>query len=351
MSRPVAAPHAQHDHHDAHDHDEHGGHDHDEHHHGRRTGLVARVVHRLRPHSHDHADRTDTALESTAEGIRAVRIGLVVLVATAVAQAAVVAVSGSVALLADTIHNLSDGLTALPLWLAFVLVRRPPSRRYGYGLGRLEDLAGVVVLLMIAGSAVVAGWESLQRLGDPRPVAHLWIVTAAGLVGFVGNEAVAGYRIRVGRRIGSAALVADGRHARADGITSLGVVAGAAGVAAGWPLADPVVGLVITVAILTILIGATRDVGRRLLDGVEPELVERVRSALAGAAGVQDVADLRLRWVGHRLHAEAELAVAEGLALADAEAITATAAERARAEVPRLERVVVRPTGRRRAVG
>jgi len=356
MSQPLAGPRA-----DTHPHTEHtddGGHadhadhgheaDHDhehEHDHAAPSSFVARALHLVRPHSHDHADSTDDALESAAEGIRAVRIGLVVLVATAAVQGAVVSVSGSVALLADTVHNLSDGLTALPLWVAFVLVRRAPSRRYTYGLGRVEDLAGVVVLLMIAGSALVAGWESIRGLVDPHPIGHLWVVTAAGLVGFVGNEAVATYRIRVGRRIGSAALVADGRHARADGITSLGVVAGAVGVALGWPLADPVVGLVITVAILVILAGATREVGRRLLDGVDPALVDRVAAVLAGTAGVRGVDDLRLRWVGHRLHAEAQLTLDGGLGLAEADRIAVVAADRVRAQIPRLGRVALRPTG------
>jgi cation diffusion facilitator family transporter len=322
-----------------------GDHDHGhEHAHGRgRSGLLARVAHVLRPHSHDHADRTDAAMESTADGIRAVWVSLVVLTGTAIGQGAVVAVSGSVALLADTIHNLSDGLTAVPLWVAFVLARRPASRRFTYGLGRVEDLAGLVVLLMIAASAVVAGWESLQRLGDPQPVGHLPVVVLAGLVGFAGNEAVAVYRIRVGRRIGSAALVADGRHARADGITSLGVVAGALGVAAGWPQADPVVGLVITVAILVVLAGATRDVGRRLLDGVDPALVDRVREALAGTEGVDGVRAVRVRWLGHRLLAEAEISVDAGLDLAAAHGVAARAGERVRHDLPQLERIAVQP--------
>jgi cation diffusion facilitator family transporter len=297
----------------------------------------------LSPHSHDHADHTDAAMESTQDGIRAVRTSLLLLGGTAIAQAVVVVVSGSVALLADTIHNVSDGLTALPLWLAFVLARRPPSRRFTYGLGRVEDLAGLVVLLVIAGSAVVAGWESSQRLGAPQPVGHLPAVVAAGLLGFAGNEAVAGYRIRVGRRIGSAALVADGRHARADGITSLGVVAGALGVALGWERADPVVGLVISAAILAVLAGAARDVGRRLLDGVDPALVEKLATALSDGAGVRGVDQVRLRWLGHRLQAEAEVAVDPGLDLPAADRIAAAASRRARAALPQLDQVSVRP--------
>ncbi len=181
-------------------------------------------------------------------------------------------VSGSVALFADTVHNFSDALTAVPLWVAFVLARRPSSRRYTYGLGRAEDLAGVFIVAMTALSAVLAGVESVRRLLEPQPVDNLGWVMLAGVLGFAGNEAVAVYRIRAGRRIGSAALVADGLHARTDGFTSLAVVAAAAGVAAGFPLADPIVGLVVTAAILLVLRGAAVEVYRRLMDGVDPHL-------------------------------------------------------------------------------
>jgi cation diffusion facilitator family transporter len=330
----------------AHDHD-HEGHDHDhghedDHDHGG-GGFLARIGHALRPHSHDHADRTDAALESTADGIRAVRISLIALGVTAVGQAAVFAVSGSVALLADTIHNLSDALTALPLWLAFLLVRRPASRRFTYGLGRVEDLAGLFVVLMIAASAVVAGWESIQRLEHPQTITQLPVVVLAGLLGFAGNEAVAVYRIRVGRRIGSAALVADGKHARADGFTSLGVVAGALGVAAGWPQADPVVGLVITLAILVVLVGAVRDVGRRLLDGVDPALVDTAQAALDGAPQVAGVRDLRLRWLGHRLHVEGTVLLDGALDLAAADRVLEGAGAAVRSRLPQADRITLRP--------
>ena len=207
----------------------------------------------MRPHSHDAPDSLDDALAGSAEGIRAVKVSLVGLGPTSLAQLGVVLISGSVALLADTIHNASDALTALPLRMAFALGRPAPTRRYTYGYGRAEDLAGLFVVAMIALSALIAGYEAATRLLHPAPVNHLAWVAAAGAVGFAGNEAVAVYRIRVGRRIGSAALVADGLHARTDGLTSQAVVIGAAGVAAGWTLADPIVGLVITVAILAVL--------------------------------------------------------------------------------------------------
>ena len=229
-------------------------------HHEHRGGLRGWVTGASHPHSHDSADAVDPVLESSAQGLRAVKTSLVALAVTAALQMAVVAVSGSVALFADTVHNLSDALTAVPLWIAFVVGRRAANRRYTYGYGRAEDLAGLFIVAMIALSAVLAGVQAVRRLVDPAPVEHLGWVALAGLIGFAGNELVAVHRIRVGRAIGSAALVADGLHARTDGLTSLAVLAGAGGVAAGFPLADPFVGLVITVAILAVLRTAVRDV-------------------------------------------------------------------------------------------
>jgi cation diffusion facilitator family transporter len=329
----------------AHDHGHDHGHEHDrghgEHAHEHADGLLARVLHVVRPHSHDPSQSTDAALESSADGVRAVRTSLAVLGVTAVLQAVVAVTSGSVALLADTVHNLSDALTAVPLWIAFVLARRPPSRRFTYGLGRVEDLAGLFVVLMIAVSALVAGWESLRGLADPRPVSDLPVVAAAGVIGFLGNEIVAVYRIRVGRRIGSAALVADGKHAQADGITSLGVVLGAIGVAVGWPLADPLVGLAITVAIVVILVGALRDVGRRLLDGVDPETVTQAERVLGGVPGVIAVLEVKLRWIGHRLRADAVLAVDRTLDVAQGHDVATAATAAMRAALPQLDAVNV----------
>ncbi|MFF2027888.1 cation diffusion facilitator family transporter, partial [Streptomyces sp. NPDC058171] len=257
--------------------------------HGHSGGVRGAIREIFAPHSHDSADSVDDALEASEIGIRAVKISLVVLGVTALAQVVVVAVSGSVALAADTIHNFSDALTAVPLWIAFALGRRAATRRFTYGYGRAEDLAGLFVVVMIALSAVVAGVEAIRRLLDPVPIQHLGWVALAGIIGFAGNEWVALYRIRIGRRIGSAALVADGLHARTDGFTSLAVVLGAGGVAVGIPLADPVVGLVITAAILLVLRTAARDVFRRLMDGVDPGLVDAAEQALAAEPGVVGV--------------------------------------------------------------
>jgi cation diffusion facilitator family transporter len=311
-------------------------------------GLLTQLKHAVRPHSHDSADSIDAALESSSAGIRAVKISLVGLAVTAVLQAGVFAVSGSIALLADTVHNLSDAATAIPLWVAFLLARRPANRRYTYGYGRAEDLAGLFVVLMIAGSAVVAGWQAVDRLLDPAPVHNLGWVAAAGVIGFLGNELVAVYRIRVGKAIGSAALVADGLHARTDGLTSLAVVAGAAGVAAGFPLADPVVGLLITVAILFILRSAVRDVFARLMDAVDPALVDAAHEALRGSEGVVEVSQVRMRWIGHGLHADADLVVPAGVSAEHANAVAHHAEGVLVAQIPKLSGAVVHAYPKRR---
>jgi cation diffusion facilitator family transporter len=306
------------------------------------------VSHLFASHSHDHADSVDPALETSHDGIRALKVSLLILAATASAQLVVVLATGSVALLADTVHNFSDALTAVPLWVAFVLARRAPSRRFTYGLGRVEDLAGMFIVAMIAASAAFAGWESAHRLFEPRELDHAGVVLLAGLLGFAGNEVVAGYRIRVGRRIGSAALVADGLHARTDGLTSLAVAAGAVGVLAGFPLADPVVGLLITVMILGVLRSAARDVYRRLVDGIEPDLVDRARTTLIELEGVYAVTEVRMRWLGHRLRAEVTLEVDPHLSVAEADHIADHARLDLEHEIPRLAadqvHVAVRPT-------
>jgi cation diffusion facilitator family transporter len=290
----------------------------------------------LRPHSHDGADSIDAALESDERGVRAVKVSFVALMITATVQLVMVVATGSVALLADTIHNFSDALTAVPLWIAFALSRRAATRRYTYGYGRAEDLAGVFIVAMIALSAVVAGYESIHRLVEPQPIANVGVVLAAGVIGFVGNKLVAVYRIRVGRRIGSAALVADGLHARTDGFTSLAVVGAALGVLAGFPLADPIVGLLITVAILVVLRGAATDVYRRLMDGVDPHLVDTAESSIRAVPGVLDVDELRLRWTGHRLRAEVGIAVDPGMDVVAAHEVATSVQHRLLHDVPRL---------------
>lgn len=294
-----------------------------------------------RPHSHDAADRVDPALESSRAGIRALWISLVVLAATAGLQAVVAVWSGSVALLGDTLHNAGDALTAVPLGIAFLVGRRAANRRYTYGFGRAEDLAGIVIVLTIAASAAFAGYEAVRRLLEPQPVTHLGWVAAAAIAGFAGNELVARYRITVGRRIGSAALVADGLHARSDGFTSLAVLLGAGGAALNWQWADPLVGLAITAAIVVVLKDAARAVCRRLMDAVDPGLVDQAEAALRAVPGVRDVTAVRMRWIGHTLHAETDIVVDAGLSLLAAHEIAADAGHQLTHAVPRLTTATV----------
>jgi cation diffusion facilitator family transporter len=280
-------------------------------------------------------------MRDSAAGIRAVKISLIVLGITAAAQLVIVTVSGSVALFADTVHNFSDALTAVPLWIAFAMSRRAATRRYTYGFGRIEDLAGLFIVVVIAISALVAAVEAVRRLVDPVPIAHLSWVAAAGVVGFLGNEVVALYRIRVGRRIGSAALRADGMHARADGLTSLAVVAGAIGVGLGFPAADPIVGLVIAGVIGVVLVIAARDVFGRLLDRIDPAFVDTAHTVLERQPGVRGVRRLRMRWVGHQLEADTELDIDPSLSLADAHAVAHAAEHELAHAIPKLSLVVV----------
>jgi cation diffusion facilitator family transporter len=315
----------------------HRGHDHDR---DRRRGRWGHVTHTLSEfvggHSHDAADSIDDALETHRTGRRALVISLIGLGVTAALQAVVVTFSHSIALLGDTLHNFADALTAVPLLIAFTLSRRAATRRYTYGYGRAEDIAGLFVIAMMLLSCALAAWEAIDRLLHPQPVNYLWAVALAGLIGFAGNELVARYRIRIGRQIGSAALIADGLHARTDGFTSLAVVLGAGGVAIGWHWADPVVGLAITVAILGVTRSAIRQVGGRLMDSVDPDLVEQAETALRSVTGVEGIRDLHLRWIGHTLRAEADITVDNDLTLAQAHDLAHHAERHLTAAVHRL---------------
>jgi cation diffusion facilitator family transporter len=316
-------------------------HDHDGHHDHGQTGVAAFVKSLVAPHSHDAKDSLDQALEASSDGIRAVAVSLVILLLTAGIQALVVVASGSVALLGDTLHNAADALTAIPLWLAFRLGRRPPTIRFTYGYGKTEDVAGLAVIALIAVSAIFAGYEAIDRLIHPEKVSHLGFVMAAAVVGAVGNEVVAQYRIRVGRRIGSAALEADGIHARTDGITSLLVLAGAVAVALGAQWADAVVGLVITAAIVVVGLRAARSVGQRLLDAVDPAVIEQISAIVGAAPGVVSVSEVRARWVGHRLLAQVRLSVDGKLPVTVAHGIAEEVHHELLHHVPNLSEAIV----------
>ena len=315
--RPIVDDHG-HDHHDG-DHGHDHGHDHD-HDHDHGSGIVGWFRGTF-GHSHDIHEKVDDVMESHERGFWATKWALVSLGITTAIQIVIVIQSGSTALFADTIHNLGDGLNSIPLLLAFALQRRVRSRQYSYGFGRTEDLAGVVILMSIAVSAAVAGWESITKLLHPEDITHLPWVTLAALVGFVGNEAVAILQIRTGKQIGSAALIADGKHARIDGFTSLAVLGAVGGVLIGLPILDPIIGLGITATIIVILKGASVSVFRRLLDGIEPEILAEVEHAPMHVEGVQGVHEARARWLGHKVRAELHVVVDRRLSVEESHGI------------------------------
>ena len=295
-------------------------------------------------HGHSHGT-VDPALFSsvaaTESGIRVVKWTLALLGLTAVLQLVIVFLTGSAALLSDTVHNFGDASTAVPLWIAFALMRRKPGGRFTYGYGRVEDLAGVIVLLLILASAVIATYTSIDRLVNPRDIEFPWVLMAAGIIGFAGNEAAAILRIRVGRRIASAALIADGYHARTDGLTSLAVLVAAIGALVGWQFLDPIVGLVIAGMILWLLKSAAKPVLVHLLDGIDTETVERVRNVALATPEVVEVSDIRARWSGHELYVDLSISVTSDLGVSDGHRIAAAVEHALLAAIPHSGRVMV----------
>jgi cation diffusion facilitator family transporter len=289
-------------------------HPHGHHHHydPRNQGLWSRIaaIFHLHQHSHHHGElASDQAFIDNEEGIRTVWLALAALTLTSILQIVIVVWSGSIALFADTVHNIGDGLNSIPLLIAFYLARRAATRRYTYGFAKAEDIAGIFIVLSIAFSAGVVFWESFQKLLDPQPLTNLGWVAAAAIIGFLGNEAVALLQIRVGRKIGSAALVADGLHARTDGLTSLAVLLAAGGSWLGFPIIDPIIGLLIGVAILFITRDAAVTMWYRLMDAIDPEILTQAEKVAQQQTSVEELRRLRMRWMGHHLHAEVHIAV------------------------------------------
>lgn len=291
-------------------------------------------------HGHSHAG-IDPSIAASDRGLWAVKWSFVGLFVTAGIQLVVVILSNSISLLADTIHNFGDAATAIPLAIAFVFAKRKPSPRFTYGYGRVEDFAGILVVLTILTSAVVAAYEAIQRLIHPEKVGHLGAVAIAAVIGFLGNEGVAIFRIRVGKEIGSAALIADGYHARTDGWTSLAVLLGAIGVWLGYPLADPIIGLLITAAILVIVWRSATEIISRALDGVDPEVLAEVQHAAMHVGGVRDVKEVRARWLGHQMLAEANIAVDPSLTVEQGHEIATEVHRQLLRHLPFLARVIV----------
>ena len=302
------------------------------------------------PHSSHHYPHDDThhthgaidpEIAASTQGLWAVKWSFIGLMLTAAVQIIVFVLSDSVALLADLIHNVADASTAIPLGLAFLVGRWKPTQRFSYGYGRAEDLAGVAVVAMITFSALVTGYESIERLFHPQPLTHLGALALAGLIGFLGNWAVSLFRIRVGKEIGSAALIADGHHARADSLISIAVVIGALGVWLGYSQADLIVGLLITAMLFRIVWETAQTMLVRILDGVNPEVIDEINHAVEHVIDVQALNSVRARWLGHRLYAEVAIAVAPDLSIAAGEDIAARVRAQLQEHIPYLAHAIV----------
>ncbi len=291
-------------------------------------------------HGHVHGV-VNAEIASTDQGIWAIKWSFIGLFLTAFLQIIVVIYSGSVALLADTIHNIGDAATAVPLLIAFKLLRKKPTKRFTYGYGRVEDLAGVFIVLIILISAIIAGYESINRLMHPVAMTNLWAVIGASVIGCLGNEAVAVLRIRTGKKMNSAALIADGYHARVDGLTSLAVLLGAIGTWLGYPLADPIIGLIITVTIMKIVYDSGKVIFIRLIDGVDPEIIDEIRHAVSHAPQVKGVSEVRARWLGHMLVAELNITVDSRLSVEKGHEVAATVRHELRHHMNYLENAIV----------
>ncbi len=264
-----------------------------------------------------HQHRANEELLDTQRGIWVVKVTFGALLITALAQGVVTFISGSAALFADTVHGLSNALTTLPLWIAFSLGRKRATSQFPYGYHRAEDLAGVLILLFIAVSGAIVGYESIRKLLVNQTPQNLPWAMSAGAAGFLTNEAIAQYRIKVGKEIGSATLIADGHHARVDGLGSLAVVLGLLAVVLGFPIADPVAGLAITGLIIYLLI---REAGpavlSRVMDRIDSAIVAEIQVVAAAVPGVLSAHDVRARWVGHRLVSELSISVDAGWTVA-----------------------------------
>ncbi|MDE2857816.1 MAG: cation diffusion facilitator family transporter [Chloroflexota bacterium] len=326
--------HGQHHHHD---------HSHDHHHRSNPLAKVAQALHLPGfTHDHSHADLAgDAAFLDNQLAIRTVWIALIALGLTTVLQVVIYAASGSVALLADTVHNLGDALNSAPLLFAFYIARRAANKRYTYGYGRLEDIAGVFIVISIGFSAAYILYESIQRLFNPRELENLEWIALASLAGFAGNELVALMQIRVGRRIGSDAMVADGQHARIDGLTSLAVLIAVFGTLIGLPILDPIVGIVIAFAIVGITWNAIKAIWYRMMDAVDPHIVEHVEAHVLDLEGVVAIETLRLRWVGHRMYGVMKVAVPADTTLEASAEIVRAVQHEARRVIPQLEELTV----------
>ncbi len=264
---------------------------------------------------------------------RAVAVSAAGLAVTGITELLIAVLTGSVGLLGDAIHNLSDVSTSAVVFLGFRLSRRGPTERYPYGLDRAEDLAGIGIAVVIWASAAFAGYESVRKLIAHGATGHIWIGIAGAVLGIVGNQAVARYKLATGKRIRSATLIADARHSWLDALSSAGALAGLVAVALGRRWGDPVAGIAVTMFICHVGYDVTTDVVRRLADSVDPQIVAAAEAAAGELPGVVH-AHARARWTGRRLRVEVEAWVHPGLTARESDALGRTAAAAVRDQVP-----------------
>jgi len=307
-----------------HDHD----HDHDEHNDDEHA------------HGHEHG-KVDADLYGNRVGLRAVQISTAGMLLVAAIQFAIAWIGGSAGLFADALHNFGDVFTTIALWIAFVISNRAANQRYTYGYYRAEDLAGIFIVLVIIASAIASGVESIQKLTSGNIPTRIYLSMAAALIGVAGNELLAQYKISVGKRINSVSLIADGHHSRIDGLTSLAAFIGLVGVRLGFPKADPIAGIVITIVIFTVVISTLRSVLQRLLDVVDPHVVPSIVATASAVPGVEEVTDVRARWVGHTLHVVMNIEVDAELTLSKAHAIAEEVRHRLFHDIKGISEVVV----------
>jgi cation diffusion facilitator family transporter len=271
----------------------------------------------------------------------AVRNSLVADVTLVAARAAVALLGGSAALAADSLHGFADVVTTVFLGIAFVLARRSATSEYTYGFHRAEDLVGILILAFLGSSAIFSARTSAMKLATGSETTFLVAGMAVALVGVVGKELIAYYKIRVGRRIDSLSLVADGKHSRADALTSIGAFAGLLGAYLGYPVLDPIFGFVITGAICLIIFRLGKEIVGRLLDTIDPETLVRIKDAARSVEGVEGVHDVRARWAGHKVFCEMHVTVDDGMSICEAHAVGVGIVEKVKEDIQSVEQCLV----------
>jgi len=311
---------------------------------GHRSGIVSTIVSifNLGDHTHEHGNLAhDSALKENELGIRTIYIVIALLGLTTVFQIGIYLMSGSVALLGDTVHNFGDAIISIPLLFAFWLANKRANKRYTYGYGRAEDLAGLFIVLAISISAFYILWESLHRLFNPVPLDNLELVAAAAIVGFAGNVLAAMIQIRTGKKMKSDALIANGTHSQTDGLTSLAILVAVMGAWFGYPIIDAIIGIVMGIIILFIAKDSAKSMWYKLMDAVDPTIVKKAERIVNEHPDVKDVQRLQMRWIGHHLQVEAVLSLNADLNTAQCNSVSEHISHHLYHDIPNLSETTI----------